>query len=63
MSNNIDEEIQKIKDSKKIISIQPLYVKHEGKKAASGSNTQYLDKLKTVYKMMFNEKINESIIN
>jgi hypothetical protein len=63
ISNNIEEEIQKIRDSKKIISIQPLYVKHEGKKAASGSNTQYLDKLKTVYKMMFNEKINESIIN
>jgi hypothetical protein len=38
-------------------------VKYEGKKAEPNTNKQYLDKLRIVYKMMFNEKINESIIN
>lgn len=63
ISDNIEEEIQKIRDSKKVQSIQPLHVKYEGKKAEPNTNKQYLDKLRTVYKMMFNEKINESIIN
>ena len=62
-SDNIEEEIQKIKDKKKVTSIQPLHVKYEGKKAEPNTNKQYLDKLKMVYKMMFNEKINDSIIN
>ncbi len=44
-------------------SIQPLHVKYEGKKAEPETNKQYLDKLKMVYKMMFNEKINDSIID
>ncbi len=39
-----------------------MHVKYEGKKAEPKTNTQYLDKLKTVYKMMFNEPIDESII-
>ena len=63
ISASIEEEIQKIRDSKKIASVQPLHVKYEGKKAESKTNKQYLDKLRMVYKMMFNEKINESIIN
>jgi hypothetical protein len=40
-----------------------LHVKYEGKKAESSTNSQYLAKLKMVYKMLFNEPINESIIN
>jgi hypothetical protein len=62
-SDNIEEEIKKIRDSKPTVTVQPLHVKYEGKKAASDTHTQYLTKLKMVYKMMFNEKINESIIN
>ena len=63
ISNNIEEEIQKIKDKKNVSSIQPLHVKYEGKKAEPNTNKQYLDKLRMVYKMMFNEKINASIID
>ena len=64
ISDNIEEEIQKIRDSKKIASVQPLHVKYEGKKKSeSDSHKQYLNKLRMVYKMMFNEKINDSIIN
>ena len=62
ISDNLEEEIQKIKDSKKIVTVQPLHVKYEGKKATSDTHTQYLTKLKMVYKMMFNENIDESII-
>jgi hypothetical protein len=62
-SDNIEEEIKKIRDSKPTVTVQPLHVKYEGKKAASDTHTQYLKKLKTVYKMMFNEEINNSIIN
>ncbi len=46
-----------------VTSIKPLHVKYEGKKAASRTNIQCLSKLKTVYKMMFNEPMNESIID
>ena len=63
ISANIEDEIQKIKDSKKVTSVQPLHVKYEGKKAGTGTNTQYLNKLRTVYKMMFNDQIDEGIIN
>ncbi len=40
---------------KKVASVQSLHVKYEGGKAVPKTNTQYLDILKTVYKMMFNE--------
>ena len=63
INDNIEEEIQKIKDIKNVATVQPLHVKYSGKKAESTTHKQYLDKLKIVYKMMFNEKINDSIIN
>ena len=63
ISDNINDEIEKIMNEKKIKTIQPLHVKYEGKKAEVKTNFQYLAKLKTVYKLLFNEPINESIIN
>jgi hypothetical protein len=39
ISDNLEEEIQKIKDSKKIVTVQPLHVKYEGKKATSDTHT------------------------
>ncbi len=63
ISKNIDDEIRKLKNKNKVIPIQPLHVTYEGKIAESNTKTQYLAKLRTVYKLLFDEKINESIIN
>ena len=43
-------------------TVQPLHVKYNNKKAEGGTYKQYLAKLRTVYKLMFEESINESII-
>ena len=40
-----------------------MHAKYEGKKAEPTTNSQYLAKLRTVYKLLFDEPINESIIN
>ena len=62
ISDNINDEIQRIMNEKKFKNIEPLHVKYEGKKAEKSTNSQYLSKLRTVYKFLFNEPINESII-
>ena len=63
INDDIEEEIKKIVNKNKIPSIQPLHVKYEGKKAEVKTNAQYLAKLRTVYKLLFNSPIDESIIN
>jgi hypothetical protein len=63
INNNIDDEIEKLKNKNKVVSIKPLHVKYEGKTAESKTNSQYLAKLKTVYKLLFNEPINGIIID
>ena len=63
INDNIEEEIKKIVNKNKVSSIQPLHVKYEGKKAEAKTNAQYLAKLKTVYTLLFNSPIDESIIN
>ena len=63
ISNNINDEIEKLNNKKKTESIKPLHVKYEGKTAESKTNSQYLAKLKTTYKLLFNEPINSSIID
>ena len=63
VNDDIIKEMEKRMNKQNVTSIKPLHVKYEGKKAAARTNNQYLSKLKTVYKMMFNEPINESIID
>jgi hypothetical protein len=63
ISDNINEEIEKVMNKKKFETIQPLHVKYEGKKITKSTNEQYLAKLRTVYKLMFGTPIDESIIN
>ncbi len=41
-NNNIDDEIEKLKNKNKVVSIKPLHVKHEGKTAELKMNSQYL---------------------
>jgi hypothetical protein len=57
------EPIENIINNKKVENIAPLYTKYETKTAKKRSFKQYLDKIKRVYKLMFNEPIDPSIIN
>ena len=57
------EPIENIINNKKVENIAPLYTKYETKTAKKRSFKQYLDKIKKVYKLMFNEPIDPSIIN
>ena len=63
ISDNINDEIEKVMNKKKFETVKPLHVKYEGKKAEKSTNAQYLAKLRTVYKLMFDAPIDESIIN
>ena len=63
ISDNIEDEIKKITNKKNITSVKPLHVTYEGKIASKSSTTQYLAKLRTVYRLMFETNIDESIIN
>ena len=63
ISNNVEDAIKHHVNKKNITSIKPLHVKYAGKMAEKKTNTQYLSKLRTVYKLLFNTKINESIID
>jgi len=62
VSDKIDEEIKIITGKKNVTSIKPLHVKYDGKTANKSTNTQYLSKLRTVYKLLFDANIDESII-
>jgi len=57
------EPIENIVNNKKVQNVAPLYTKYETKTAKKRSFKQYLDKIKKVYKLMFDEPINPSIID
>jgi hypothetical protein len=61
--DNIDDKINTYVNKKNVSSIKPLHVKYTGKTAEKKTHSQYLSKLRTVYKLLFNTKINESIID
>ena len=63
LSDKIEQQIEQVINKKKFETIQPLHVKYEGKKAEKTTNLQYLAKLRTVYKLLFDAPIDESIIN
>ena len=63
LSDKIEQQIEQVINKKKFETIQPLHVKYEGKKAEKTTNLQYLAKLRTVYKLLFDTPIDESIIN
>ena len=63
ISYKIEQQIEQVINKKKFENIQPLHVKCEGKKAEKTTNSQYIAKLRTVYKLLFDTPIDESIVN